>query len=96
MLSTLTLALSVAVPLLEPSEVTFDPVAESQHDPAACTPAHDHTVCTQVGANLALVGAAAHHRSTYPLLSLSGFVPEAIPGQSALADGHPTRGPPLV
>jgi hypothetical protein len=53
-LSALMLMLSVAVPLVERADLDHQVRWESDHDPAACAPAHDHTICTQVGANLSL------------------------------------------
>lgn len=48
------LTLSVAVPVLEQGSLFHHPVAESQHSPGECPSGHDHTICTQVGANLAI------------------------------------------
>ncbi len=63
-LSALLVALSVAVPMLDGPELRHETVVESQHDPGRCTPSHDHTICTQTGANLAA-----------PALAPDGFVP---------------------
>ena len=46
------LSLSVAIPILERAEISAEPVAESEHNPATCPPAHDHTLCTQVSTQL--------------------------------------------
>ena len=46
------LTLGVVIPVLERAETVNEPVAESEHNPATCPSGHDHTVCTQVGANL--------------------------------------------
>ena len=56
------LALSVAVPVLEVADLTHAPVVESEHAPDTCPPAHDHTVCTQVGANHSAAGSDAAER----------------------------------
>ena len=93
-MAALMLCLSVAVPLLDMVDLRPGPVVESQHDPANCAPSHDHTVCTQVGANMALpiregirtrIEAA---RAVAPLRISHGVF------SSVLADGHPTRAPP--
>lgn len=55
-LSLLMLTLSVAVPVLEQGTLLHQPVVESEHAPGDCPSGHDHTVCTQVGANLAVEG----------------------------------------
>lgn len=44
------LGLGIVVPLLE-VEQTAPVVIESPHAPGSCPSAHDHTICTQVGAN---------------------------------------------
>ena len=48
----LMLTLSVAVPVLERGTFVDRPVVEQEHAPGDCPSGHDHTVCTQVGANL--------------------------------------------
>jgi len=57
-LSALLLVLSVAVPVLERSDITHETVVESEHDPGSCPTPHDHTVCTQVGSNQSASGSA--------------------------------------
>ncbi len=56
-LAALLLTLSVAVPVMERADFAHAPVVESEHQPGACPAPHDHTVCTQVGANHASPGA---------------------------------------
>ena len=75
-ISLLMLTLSLAILVLERSELVNGPVAESEHDPATCPTAHDHRICTQVGANL-----SAHSRVHDPIrrargVSVRGSVPE--------------------
>ena len=48
-LAALSLALSVAVPLLD-TESSFRATVESAHDPSVCAH-HDHSICTQARAN---------------------------------------------
>lgn len=57
-LATLLLTLSVAVPVMEVADLAQTPVVESEHEPGTCPPPHDHTVCTQVGANHAASGSS--------------------------------------
>lgn len=49
-LAAVMLGLGIVVPLLE-VEQTAPVVIESPHAPGSCPSAHDHTICTQVGAN---------------------------------------------
>ena len=56
-LAALLLTLSVAVPVMERADVSHAPAVESEHQPGTCPAPHDHTVCTQVGANHAAPGA---------------------------------------
>ena len=56
LISALILFMGVAVPVLERAEIVDGPVAESEHNPATCPPAHDHTLCTQVGSELLASG----------------------------------------
>jgi len=93
-LSALMLFLSAAVPLMDVADLRTEVVVESQHDPASCAPSHDHTVCTQAGANHALAHRTDVRAPVAPLrtrapLGVLGTVPSSV-----LADGHPTRGPP--
>jgi hypothetical protein len=95
-LCALTLGSSVATPLLERDDITHGPTVESEHDPAKCAPRHDHRLCTQVGANHALVASTHDHRAAH--VFVEAVAPDA-PGVSAakpLLEGPPTRAPPLV
>lgn len=95
-MSALMVMLSAAVPMLDVADLRTGTTVESQHDPASCAPSHDHTVCTQVGANHALAGGtparapATLVQSRVPLPALRSVL------GSVLADGHPTRAPPAV
>lgn len=95
LLATLLLTLSVAVPVLERVDLSLEPVAESAHDPGACAPSHDHTVCTQVGANVALASGPVHQPGSADVwTTLAPEGPESRPS-SGWADAHRARGPPL-
>lgn len=93
-MATLTLALSVAVPLLERADLSLDPVAESAHEPGTCAKGHDHTICTQVGANVALTSGPLHPRCPADVSAV--LLVEGTPMRlaSAWAEGNPARGPP--
>jgi hypothetical protein len=95
-LTALMLLMSVAVPMLDVSDLTTEVAVESQHDPASCAPAHDHVLCTQVSANHAApTRPGARVRATLVLVHAPLGAMGAAPG-SPLATGHPTRGPPSV
>lgn len=90
----LIVTLSVAVPVLERADLGRVNALESQHDPATCSPGHNHTLCTQVGGSHALasrpdlrVGVSPFVRGPVAANLVSVFI-------AALADGHPTRAPP--
>jgi len=94
-LSALIVTLSVAVPVLERADLARGTAFESRHDPVACSPGHDHTLCTQIGAGHALPS----RRGLRPGASLFVYAPMgqtlASAFVSSLAEGSPPRGPPL-
>ncbi|HSG07110.1 MAG TPA: hypothetical protein VLA36_02045 [Longimicrobiales bacterium] len=93
-LSALIVLLSVLVPVLERGDLAQTTTAESRHDPATCSPGHDHILCTQVGANHALPSRQQLR------LRLTPFLGGPVAGDAGsvftpvLEDGHPTRAPP--
>ncbi len=91
----LTLGVSVAAPLLERGAVVGERAIESHHDAARCVHAHDHRVCTQVGANLALAAGESHQRLALVVVRAVPAAEVEAPGSSALA-GPPSRAPPLT
>lgn len=93
-LSALMLTLSVAIPFLERSDIRHETAVESHHDPSACPTAHDHTVCTQVGANHGAPSPGSLHRAAH--VSYRSPVPAPPPGARtpALIAGPPSRAPP--
>jgi hypothetical protein len=95
-LATLLLALSVAVPVLERIDLSLEPVAESAHDPGACTPSHDHTVCTQVGANVALASGPVHALGSSDMSAALALDAMETRHASGWSEGHPVRGPPHI
>jgi hypothetical protein len=95
-ISVLMLTLSIAVPVLERADLVAEPVAESEHDPDACPPPHDHTICTQVSASFSLPAMTGHH-------GLAGVVVPVAPppvapsvASAAFSEGHRPRAPPLA
>ena len=95
-LSALLLALSVAVPALERAEFAHESAIESEHDPAHCPTAHDHTVCTQVGANLSLAAAHTLADHTQEVIGVTAPVEAPASVHSVFEYGHPSRAPPLA
>ena len=92
--SALIVMLSVAVPVLERSDVGRGTAFESQHDPATCAPGHNHTLCTQVGASHALPSRQDLRVAGSPFTD-GGTAPDAFsPWVAGFTDGHPTRAPP--
>ena len=95
-LSALLLTLSIAVPALERAEFVHESVIESAHDPAHCPPTHDHTVCTQVGANLSVAAAPTLVDHTQEVFRVAAPVEAPASVHSIFAYGHPSRAPPLA
>lgn len=90
------LVLSVAVPLLERMDLPQRPHWELPHDAAGCMGGHDHTICTQVGANLTLPSSPAIAPTSSGFLKSPSRVAPVSLDRSALSDGHPTRAPPTI
>ena len=86
----------ISVPLLEHADPADGPVVESEHSPSTCPLAHDHRVCTQVMANLAAPAAGLKKQQQHVVVRYlsSSEVDNVV--YSALAEGHPSRAPPLV
>ena len=95
-LSALLLTLSIAVPALERAEFVHQSVIECEHDPAHCPTTHDHTVCTQVGANLSLTAAPTLVDHTQEIFRVAAPVEAPASVHSVFAYGHPSRAPPLA
>lgn len=95
-LSVLVLVLSAVVPILERADLDHHERWESEHAPGACTPAHDHTICTQVGANLSLPSRGTAYHPTLRVVSGSRGQGVAWAFRRAPHEGHPTRAPPIV
>jgi hypothetical protein len=95
-LCVLILGSSVAAPLLERGGFFAHPMLESEHDPSACAHPHDHRVCTQIGANLALASRTHENRVAHVFVDVA---PPARPRSTTakpLLEGPPSRAPPLT
>lgn len=89
-------ALSVLLPLLERDRVGRSPVLETEHHTGSCVVAHDHTICTQVGANFALAAPGAQPAPAEGRLQrLTGLRVHEVPSRT-FSTGHRSRAPPLV
>ncbi|MEQ9398599.1 MAG: hypothetical protein RJQ04_05475 [Longimicrobiales bacterium] len=95
-LAALMLVLSVAVPVLERADVSHELAIESEHDPNTCPPVHDHTVCTQVGANHGAVADGPEHRERLVVLDLAAPNGSSVPARPAFSSGPPSRAPPVA
>jgi len=95
-LCALTFFTSVATPLLERDAFAGGATVESEHDPKACTPRHDHRVCTQVGANLALAASAQGHHVAHVLVDVASPTGPRYSTAKPLLEGPPSRAPPLL
>lgn len=93
-LSAAMLSLSVAVPVMERADVGERERWESSHAPGACTRAHDHTVCTQVGSNLSLPSTTVHHAAAVRLSRGTDSGRPVLTLGRIRTEGHPTRAPP--
>lgn len=95
-LASVMLTLSVAIPVYERADVNHGTVAENQHAPGHCPTGHNHTICTQVGANAPATSA----RATYVIAPVEIRAPTvvgvAIAAAGAFPEGHPSRAPPPV
>jgi len=92
----LTLAMSIAIPVMERGTLVGDSAVESQHDPSRCAHAHDHRVCTQVGANLSLAAAESAQRLPHLVVRVSSPVRARPAPSKTTYEGPPTRAPPLA
>jgi hypothetical protein len=90
----LSLALSVAVPVMERGALVAETAAESQHDPSRCAHGHDHRVCTQVSANLSLAPADTHHVPAQVIVRTASAVAAMSWPASSTLEGPPPRAPP--
>ena len=95
-LSTLMLVLSVAVPLVERADLDHQVRWESGHDASSCAPGHDHTICTQVGANLSLPSRAGVPSPVFHVVRGSLPADLTFTNRRAQTAGNRTRAPPSL
>lgn len=95
-LPALLIVLSVTVPMIDLGDFAHEVAVESEHNSATCPTPHDHTICTQVGANLAIVSGSTVVDHTHTVMR--ALAPIQAPGSvhSVFLDGHPSRAPPLT
>tara|TARA_B100000809_G_scaffold260695_1_gene308116 strand:+ start:3514 stop:3846 length:333 start_codon:yes stop_codon:yes gene_type:complete len=95
-LSAVMLVIWISVPLLERADLVNEPVVESEHNPSTCPPAHDHTVCTQVVANLATPSVGLEEQQQDVIVRDLRPAETDILVHAVLSEGHPSRAPPLA
>lgn len=95
-ISVLMLTLSVAVPVLERGSVFDHPIAEREHNPGDCPSGHDHTVCTQVGANLSLEAASVQTALGTTVVSVSPIAAKRVFATGPVDGDRHSRAPPLA
>ena len=95
-LSAVMLVIWISVPLLERADLVNESVVESEHNPSTCPPAHDHTVCTQVVANLAAPSAGQEKQQQDVVIRHLRPSEVDVVVYSVISEGHPSRAPPLA
>ncbi len=95
-LSLLMLTMSVAVPVLERGSLLDHPVVEREHDPGECPSSHDHTVCTQVGANLAFESDAVESPLARGSVAVSPVRGARVLHAARAHRANSSRAPPLA
>lgn len=95
-ITALLLAVSFAVPVLDGPELLGQLVVETQHEPGECPTGHDHSVCTQVGANMSFPGEVAQ-RAEFDAFTVVRVTVDLGPGATEVFHiGHPSRAPPRI
>jgi hypothetical protein len=95
-LAALVIASAMVQPVLERADVVHEPVVESQHAPGECPQSHDHTVCTQVGANSAAPAAPSVRGYFPPVHSIRPVTSHGLWTPIRERRDNPSRAPPLV
>lgn len=95
-LAMLTLVLGVAPSVLDGADFGGELVVESRHDPGECPQAHDHFLCTLVGASPATPAAMGMSGPHSPVARLIEPATEPEPTGSASVRGRRSRAPPPV
>jgi len=92
----LLLVLSVAIPTLDRGEFGGSPAFESGHDSSRFIHSHDHSICTQVGANQAAPSCRLFRVAPAPLVEVRATSSSVRVTRSARPLVLPIRGPPSV
>lgn len=95
-MSLIMLTLSVAVPVLEQDALFAQPIVENEHSPGECPSGHDHTICAQVGANIAIGSDGADRpleRSAVTVAPVAGAWAHVAAAED---DTNRSRAPPLA
>lgn len=92
----LMLTLSAVVPVMDRGEFSSGPVAESEHVAAECFRGHDHSICTQVGANQAVATPDSGRHQLHQIHRVVSMTSRPAPVRATLPEGHPSRAPPAV
>jgi hypothetical protein len=95
-ISLLMLTLSVAVPVLERGSFFDRPIVEREHNPGDCPSGHDHTVCTQVGANLSLEAASILTELGSAVVTVSPLAAKRVYATGPVDGERHSRAPPLA
>jgi hypothetical protein len=94
-LAVVLVALSVLVPLLDRGERIGGYAFESEHDAATCVRVHDHTVCTQFGANHSIASEAPRRGTLSHEAVVSGALADRLPAPQDLHTSQLSRAPPV-
>lgn len=86
---------AVVVPALEATDAGPRAVLESQHD-ASCLVGHDHSICTQTGANRALSARTVAHPFAVLSVAMATLLQPSHPPLRALERGGRPRAPPTA
>ena len=92
----LMMTVSVAVPLMDRAEPSVELAVESEHDQSRCRHAHDHRVCSQVGASSSLASGAYEHRLGHVATQVATPVDAEGTATRTFREGPPSRAPPLA
>lgn len=95
-LSLLMLTLSGVVPIMERADLDSRTVAESEHNPGQCPRGHDHTICTQFGANFSAVARATVYVPAPAIVRAVLTVSASAFAPATFHPAHRSRAPPLA
>ena len=90
------LTVGLAIPALDRLDLSTGPGVEGEHHAATCRPAHDHTVCTQIGGGLWAPAMAPQQARSQIVERYALPVDGGAAHSRTLERGHPTRAPPLT